>query len=65
MDTQSTREKKDECFLPIEEHAARLYIAAPIFAAVMQAQNWAAGKKVEKIEFEKAVKAFLSNPIGG
>lgn len=57
--------KESATFLAIEEHAVRLQISAPVFQAVMQAQNWAAGKKVEKTEFEKAVNAFLNAPIGG
>lgn len=57
--------KESATFLAVEEHAANLQISAPVFQAVMQAQNWAAGKKVEKAEFEKAVKAFLNAPIGG
>ena len=57
--------KESATFLAVEEHAAALQISAPVFQAVMQAQNWAAGKKVEKTEFEKAVNAFLNAPIGG
>lgn len=57
--------KESATFLAIEEHAVRLQISAPVFQAVMQAQNWAACKKVEKTEFEKAVNAFLNAPIGG
>jgi hypothetical protein len=49
----------------IEEHAAALKISAPVFAAVKQANGWAAGKKVEKEEFQKAVDGFLKAPIGG
>jgi len=57
--------KESATFLAVEEHAANLQVSAPVFQAVMQAQNWAAGKKVEKNEFEKAVNAFLNAPIGG
>ena len=57
--------KESATFLAVEEHAAQLQVSAPVFQAVMQAQNWAAGKKVEKTEFEKAVNAFLNAPIGG
>lgn len=60
-----TIKKESATFLAVEEHAANLQISAPVFQAVMQAQNWAAGKKVEKTEFEKAVNAFLNAPIGG
>ena len=49
----------------IEEHAAALQISAPVFAAVKQASGWAAGKKVKKEEFQKAVDGFLKAPIGG
>jgi hypothetical protein len=49
----------------IEEHAAALDISASVFAAVKTARGWAAGKSVEKSEFEKAVKSFLGSPIGG
>ena len=57
--------KESATFLAVEEHGANLQISAPVFQAVMQAQNWATGKKVEKTEFEKAVNAFLNAPIGG
>ncbi|MFC1238409.1 hypothetical protein ACFGOO_03125 [Treponema vincentii] len=57
--------KESATFLAVEEHAANAGIAAPVFHAVMQAQCWAAGKRVEKTEFEKAVNAFLNAPIGG
>ena len=57
--------KESATFLAVEEHAANLQISAPVFQAVLQAQNWAAGKKVETTEFEKAVNAFLNAPIGG
>lgn len=52
-------------FRAIEEHAKAMSVAAPVFAAVAQYKGWAAGKKVEKSEFEKAVKDFLGSPIGG
>jgi len=52
-------------FCAIEEHAETLKISAHIFAAVRQSKGWAAGKKVEKSEFEKAVKDFLGSPMGG
>jgi hypothetical protein len=52
-------------FCAVEEHAAMLGVSAPVFAAVMQAQGWAAGKKVEKAAFENAVKAFLNGAAGG
>jgi hypothetical protein len=52
-------------FCAIEELAKVLKISAPVFAAVTQANNWAAGKKIEKAEFEKAVKNFLNAPVGG
>ncbi|MDR2516832.1 MAG: hypothetical protein LBC88_05555 [Spirochaetaceae bacterium] len=49
----------------IEEHAKAAGVSAPVFAAVKRARGRAAGKKVEKGEFEKAVNGFLSAPIGG
>ena len=49
----------------IEEHAEKLNIDAPVFAAVMQSNKWACGKKVPEDVFEKAVKDFLCAPIGG
>jgi hypothetical protein len=51
--------------LPVEEHAKAQNIPASVFAAVMQAQGWAAGKKVTAEDFKKAVGAFLNAPIGG
>jgi hypothetical protein len=52
-------------FCAIEDHAKNLNVSAPIFAAVKTARGWAAGKSVDKSEFEKAVKSFLGSPIGG
>jgi hypothetical protein len=52
-------------FATVEEHAKAAVVSAPVVAAVMQAQNWAAGKQVERCVFEDAVKAFLNAPIGG
>jgi hypothetical protein len=49
----------------IEEHAKNLNIDAPVFAAVMQSQNWASGKRVPVEDFEKSVKAFLGASVGG
>ncbi|GMO47991.1 MAG: hypothetical protein Pg6C_10250 [Treponemataceae bacterium] len=49
----------------IEEHAASLKVSADVFAAVKQFKGWQAGKKVERREFEKAVKEFLGSPAGG
>jgi hypothetical protein len=51
--------------LTVEDHAKRLHITAPVFAAVLQSQKWASGKKVFEAEFKEAVKAFLNAPIGG
>lgn len=52
-------------FLAVEEHAGNLKVAAPVFAAVMQSQGWAPGKKVDQTEFKAAVNAFLGAPMGG
>jgi hypothetical protein len=52
-------------FCAIEKYAKSLNVSAPVFAAVKQSQGWADGKKVEKAEFEKAVKSFLNGPAGG
>jgi hypothetical protein len=52
-------------FRAVEEHAAEMKVSAPVFAAVRQANGWAAGKKVERSDFEKAVKGFLNAPMGG
>jgi hypothetical protein len=52
-------------FCAVEEHADALGVSAPVFAAVRQYKGWAAGKKVEKSEFEKAVRDFLNAPAGG
>lgn len=52
-------------FCAIEEHASSLKISVPVFAAVRQFKGWAAGKKVERSDFEKAVNDFLNAPAGG
>lgn len=51
--------------LAIEEHAKRMHIDKPVFAAVMQAENWAGGKKVPEAVFKRAVDGFLNGPMGG
>ena len=51
--------------LTIEEHQENLNISKPVFAAVMQAEGWAAGKKVPETLFKKAVENFLGAPMGG
>jgi hypothetical protein len=52
-------------FCAVEKHAVVLGVSAPVFAAVRQYKGWAAGKKVERSEFEKSVKDFLNAPTGG
>jgi hypothetical protein len=52
-------------FRAVEDHAKALGISAPIFIAVRTREGWWSGKKVEKTEFEKAVKDFLGAPMGG
>jgi len=49
----------------IEEHSQNLGVDAPVFAAVMQAEGWAAGKRVTEAVFKEAVKSFLGAPMGG
>ena len=49
----------------IEEHKENLGIKAPVFAAVMQAEGWAGGKRIPEADFKKAVESFLGSPIGG
>jgi hypothetical protein len=53
-----------ETRLAVEEHAKRLGVAPSILAAVMQSQNWAAGKKITEAVFKDAVSAFLGAPMG-
>jgi hypothetical protein len=54
-----------EAVLTIEEHAERLHIGKPVFAAVMQTERWAGGKKVSEAVFKRAVEGFLNAPMGG
>jgi hypothetical protein len=59
-------DKKDGIeLLTVEELAMRQSIAAPIFAAVLQSENWVSGKKVTEMVFKGAVDAFLNAPMGG
>jgi hypothetical protein len=48
-----------EGLFTIEEYAERLRIDKPVFAAVMQAEKWAAGKKVPEADFKKLSKVFF------
>lgn len=57
--------RKSPTFRAIEEHAATMKVSAPVLAAVCQSEGWAAGKSVEKTEFERAVNGFLGSGIGG
>lgn len=61
--TPPNNDKKE--VLTIEGHAKNMKVDAPVFAAVMQSNNWASGKKVPRADFETAVKEFLGAPIGG
>jgi hypothetical protein len=63
--SEKTEEEGTAVFLAIEEHASAMSISAPVFAAVLQYKGWAMGKKIEKNEFEEAVKDVLNAPIGG
>jgi hypothetical protein len=56
---------EDNETLTIEEHAKRQDTPPSILAAIMQFQNWAAGKRVSEQAFKDAVNAFLGAPIGG
>jgi glycine cleavage system H lipoate-binding protein len=58
------KDKGGEVFT-VEEIKKTLNISAPVFAAVMQANGWAAGKKVSVAVFEQAAKGFLNGPMGG
>ena len=49
----------------VEEHAVKMKVDAPVFAAVMQSNNWASGKRMPVAVFEKAVKDFLGASMGG
>jgi hypothetical protein len=57
--------KKTSGLDTVEDHAKRAALAASVFAAVMQARGWAAGKRVPEEEFKQAVDAFLKAPMGG
>lgn len=48
----------------IEEHAKQQQVTPSILAAVMQAEQWAAGKTVTETAFKEAVHRFLSAPMG-
>jgi hypothetical protein len=49
----------------IEDHAKEHKTPASVFAAVMQMQGWAAGKKVTAEEYREAVETFMGAPMGG
>jgi hypothetical protein len=50
---------------PIEEHAKKSGVSPSVLAAVMQARQWAAGKKVDETVFNEAVTAFLGGSMRG
>ena len=58
-------EKRKDGLLTIEEHQKNLSVSPPVFAAVMESNKWASGKRVPVAVFEKAVKDFLGAPMGG
>jgi len=65
-DPGGNKPPSDKQELPtVEEHAANLKVDAPVFAAVMQSNKWASGKRVPVTVFEKAVKDFLGASMGG
>ncbi|MDR2784812.1 MAG: hypothetical protein LBB83_02740 [Treponema sp.] len=49
----------------IEEYAKTLKTGKPILAAIMEAERWAAGKKVTEDVFKTAVDTFLNGPMNG
>ena len=49
----------------IEEHAEKLKVSKPVFAAVKQEEGWAAGKKVTETAFKAAMDTFLKAPMDG
>jgi hypothetical protein len=66
QDEEGKPDKKDGPeLLTIEEHARNMKIDAPVFAAVIQTERWASGKKVPEAAFKKAVEGFLNAPMGG
>ena len=66
METAQGFESRENAptFCAVEEHAKMLNVSAPVFAAVAAEHKWAAGKKIERRDFEKAVTGFLHAPIG-
>ena len=62
---QKADPKKEQELPTVEEHAVNLKVGAPVFAAVMQSNNWASGKRMPAADFEKAVKNFLGASMGG
>jgi hypothetical protein len=58
-------EKDVPADLTVEEHARNMKIDAPVFAAVMQSEKWAGGKRVPEAVFKQAVEGFLKAPMGG
>ncbi len=62
---QPVKEMPKKSLPTVEEHAKKQKVTAPILAAVMQKANWSSGKRVSREEFEQAVIAFLSAPMGG
>jgi hypothetical protein len=49
----------------IEEYAEKFKTGKPILAAIMEAEGWAAGKKVTEEVFKTAVETFLNGPMNG
>lgn len=49
----------------IEELAAANKVKPWVMAGVMKANNWAAGKRLSKEEFDRAVVGWLKSPMSG
>lgn len=48
----------------IEELKAKKKTSAPIYSGVCTAQNWGPGKVISEADYDAAVKAFSSAPMG-
>jgi hypothetical protein len=62
---KDSRAEKEPGDPTVEELAEAAKTPAPVFAAVMQAQGWAEGKRIPKADYAKAVEEFLNGPAGG
>lgn len=63
--TEAKAEKKAPCMFPVEELQQEEKTDAAVFAGMMAANGWKAGKQLTKEQYKKAEAEFLKSAAAG